>query len=163
MQYHLQRIGAVLCIVAFVFCAVSHVASFFCVRLIGSIPSTLTCLFLPAFVCLFAAALCHWSAGKLRGSAHKSARGMRVPTQYLTMLGCVLLFYAILIFILEYQTTGGATSVAILHGQYMYMYKSRVIRPITEHEFMLFPVLVSRVLSAWIGAMSVWLVIGIGD
>ena len=159
----LQQIGAILCIVALVFCAVSHVTSFFCDRLIGSLASVLTCLFIPAFVCLFAAGLCQWATGKHRGRARNSARDIQSSTKFLQRLGFLLLAYAVLLLIWEYRTTGGATDAAILHGQYVYTYKSQVIRAITEREYRLFPILVARVMSAWIGAMSVWCLVGIAD
>jgi hypothetical protein len=70
-------------------------------------------------------------------------------------LGLVLLAYAVFMFIWFYRFTGGASSVSVVHGQYVYMYKSKVIRSITEQEYMMFPNRVVRVMSAWMGAMSV--------
>ena len=75
----------------------------------------------------------------------------------------MLLAYATLLIIWEYRTTGGATGAAILHGQYVYTYKDRVIRTITEHQYSFFPILVARILSAWVGAISIWCLIGIAD
>ncbi len=72
------------------------------------------------------------------------------------MVGFMLLVYAVLTFVYFYRTTGGASSVTIVDGQYVSMSKSRIIRTITEHEYRMFPNLWTRVMSAWIGMMAVF-------
>jgi hypothetical protein len=71
-----------------------------------------------------------------------------------TVLGWILLIYAVLLFVLLHKTTGGATNVEIVHGQYAYMSKDIVIRPITEVEYKMFPTRVTRLVSAWMGMMA---------
>jgi hypothetical protein len=70
------------------------------------------------------------------------------------VVGVVLLVYAILTFVYFYRTTGGASSVEIVDGRFVSMYKGQVIR-ISEREYRMFPNLWTRVMSAWIGMMSV--------
>ena len=71
-------------------------------------------------------------------------------------LGWVLLVYAVILFAQFYRSSGGATSVGIVEGQYVYMSKSTVIRPITEREYRMFPSHVARIMSAWIGMMAMF-------
>ena len=71
-------------------------------------------------------------------------------------MGWILLIYAIGCFVYDYKTTGGATSVAIVDGQYVSMQKEHVIRAITENEYRMFPNLWTRVMSAWIAMMAVF-------
>ena len=72
------------------------------------------------------------------------------------LLGWVLLVYAVLTFVYFYRTTGGASSVGIVDGQYVSKYKDHVIRVITYDEYRMFPNLWTRVMSAWIGMMAVF-------
>jgi hypothetical protein len=103
---------------------------------------------LPSFALMFGAVLCTQAA--------KSERRFKRPTRNWTLFGFALLVYAILTFVYFYRTTGGASSVSIVDGQYVSMYKSRIIRTITEHEYRMIPNLWTRVMSAWIGMMAVF-------
>ena len=77
------------------------------------------------------------------------------PTDKTAVAGCVLvLVYAILLFIHFYRSSGGASSVGLVDGQYVYMSKSAVIRPISEEEYKMFPTQVARIMSAWMGMMA---------
>jgi hypothetical protein len=76
------------------------------------------------------------------------------PTGKTAVAGCILLVYAILLFIHFYRSSGGASSVGIVDGQYVYMSKSAVIRPISEEEYEMFPTQVARIMSAWMGMMA---------
>lgn len=64
--------------------------------------------------------------------------------------------YAILLFIHFYRSSGGASSVGIVAGQYVYRDKSMVIRPISEAEYEMFPTLVVRVMSVWLTAIAMF-------
>jgi len=72
------------------------------------------------------------------------------------LLGLVLLVYAVLTFVYFYKTTGGASSVDIVDGQYVSKYTDHVIKAISEGEYRMFPNLWTRVMSAWIGMMTVF-------
>jgi hypothetical protein len=76
------------------------------------------------------------------------------PTGKTAVVGWVLLVYAVLLFVHFYRSSGGASSVGIVEGQFVYMYKSAVIRPISEEEYNMFPTQVARIMSAWIGMMA---------
>jgi hypothetical protein len=71
-------------------------------------------------------------------------------------LGWVLLIYAVLTFVYYYKTTGGASSVGIVDGQYVSKYKDHVIRAITGREYRMFPNLWARVMSAWLAMGAVF-------
>jgi hypothetical protein len=103
---------------------------------------------LPAFFLTFCAVLCAKAVeGDLR---------FRRPYGKLVWFGLVLLVYAVLTLVYDYRTTGGATSVSVVNGEYVSMYKSRIIRTITEYEYRMFPNLWIRAMSAWIGMMAVF-------
>ena len=76
------------------------------------------------------------------------------PTGKTAVAGCILLAYAILLFIHFYRSSGGASSVGIVDGQYVYLSKTVVIRPISEEEYIMFPTQVARIMSAWMGMMA---------
>jgi hypothetical protein len=65
-----------------------------------------------------------------------------------------LLVYAILLFVHFYRSSGGATSVGIVEGRYVYTSRSAVIRPISEEEYKMFPTQLARMMSAWVGMMA---------
>jgi hypothetical protein len=79
----------------------------------------------------------------------------RLPSRRWALLSSTLVIYAILMLVYVYRITGGATSVDVVDGRYVTKYKNQVIRTVTEQEYRMFPNLVTRVMSAWIGAMSV--------
>jgi hypothetical protein len=79
-----------------------------------------------------------------------------MPTGKTAVAGWVLLAYAVLLFVHFYRSSGGATSVGIVEDQYVYMYKSAVIRPISEEEYKMFPTQVARIMSAWLGMMAMF-------
>ena len=70
------------------------------------------------------------------------------------MIGAILLVYSVVLFVYIYKITGGAAGVGIVKGQYVYEYKSHVIRAISEREYFMFPALVVRLMSAWIGMIA---------
>src|ERR1700733_9677017 len=136
----LNRLGFALCALATVVCTLLHV---------GTFVTTLSPFWvLPAFFFVAGAVLC--------------ARTVQANTRYATpegrvaLVGWILLVYAVLTFVYFYKITGGASSVAIVDGQYVSMYKSHVIKTITEHEYRMFPNLWTRVMSAWIAMMAVF-------
>jgi hypothetical protein len=95
---------------------------------------------------MFGTALCAIAAGTHTDFSGWTRRG--------AIVAAVLLLYAIFTFMYFYRTTGGASSVSVLDGRYLAMYKSRVIRNITEQEYRMFPNLWIRVMSAWMGMMA---------
>jgi hypothetical protein len=103
---------------------------------------------LPPFFLMAGAVLC--------AKAVESDVGFRKPSGTLGWLGLVLLVYAVLTFVHDYRTTGGASSVGIVNGEYVSMYKTRILRTITEQEYRMFPNLWVRVMSAWIAMMAVF-------
>jgi hypothetical protein len=134
----IDRLTFALCIAAGVVCVVLHVATF-----VAVIPPIWVLL---PFALMFGAVLCI----KAAGSERRFAR----PTMRAGLLSAGLLLYAVLTFVHFYRITGGASSVNMLDGQYVSMYKGHVIRTITEQEYHMFPNLVARVMSSWIGMMS---------
>jgi hypothetical protein len=140
MRSVLDKLGFILCVVAVAFCLVLHLATF------------LTAVSLPWIVLPFF----------LVAGAILCAKGVESRPRFslhfdkVTMLGWILLIYAVCCFVYEYKTTGGATSVGIVDGQYVSMYKSQVLRVITQGEYRMFPNLWTRVMTAWIGAMTVF-------
>ena len=136
------RLGLTLCLGTLGFCAVLHIATF-----ITIVPFP---WLLPPFVSMFGAVVC--------------ARAIESDLRFQRLSGTLgwrsvaLLVYAVLTFIYFYTATGGASSVDIVNGQYVSMYKSRILRTITEQEFRMFPNLGVRVVSAWIAMMAAfWL------
>jgi hypothetical protein len=79
-----------------------------------------------------------------------------MPFDKVAMVGWMLLIYAICWFVYQYRTTGGATSVAVVDGQYVSQCKDHVIRVISENDYRMFPNLWTRVMSAWIAMMAVF-------
>jgi uncharacterized membrane protein len=134
----LGRLGLALCIAAGAICALLHVATF-----ITMVPPVWV---LPSFALLFGAVLC--------AQAAKAERRFKSPARNWTLFGFALFVYAVLTFVYFYRTTGGASSVNIVDGQYVSMYKGRIIRTITEHEYRMIPNLWTRVMSAWISMMA---------
>jgi hypothetical protein len=139
-QGALDKLGFSLCIGTFVFCAILHVGTFVAIVSLFWI--------IPASFLLAGAVLC--------SSVLNPRPRFALHFDKLSMLGWVLLIYALCTFAYDYKTTGGATSVGIVNGQYVSMYKDRVIRVITDSEYKMFPDLWTRVMSAWIAMMAVF-------
>jgi hypothetical protein len=139
----LNRLGFVLCIGTAAICTVLHVATFLTI-----LPPVWV---LPPFLLMAGAVIC-------ANAVQSRPRRLRftLPTSKLALLGCGLLVYAVLTFAYFYKTTGGASGVGIVDGHYVSQYKGRVIRTITEYEYRMLPNLWTRVMSAWIGMMSVF-------
>ena len=74
-----------------------------------------------------------------------------------------MLLYFLITFAWVLHITGGATSANIRDGRYAYMYKDRIIRTITEREYMIYPNLISRMMSALTGSVSVAALAGFRD
>ena len=140
MRSALNRLGFALCVVTAAICLVLHIATF--VTTISPV------WVVPPVVPLAGSLLC--------SKAVEPRPRLRLCEDKVTFLGWVLLVYGVLIFIYFYKTTGGATSVDIVNGQYVSMYKDHVIRPISEEEYRMIPNLWTRFMSAWIGMMAVF-------
>jgi hypothetical protein len=123
VQRFFERLGITLCVAAGAICVVLHLATFVTV-----IP--LPWILLP-FASMFGAVL----AIKAAGADTRFAP----PTGRAGVLVGALFLYGVFSFVCFYRTTGGASSVRIQDGQYVSMYKSHVIRTITEEEYRMFP------------------------
>jgi hypothetical protein len=140
MRGALDRLGFALCVLALAGCVVLHIATFFrAVSLIWIVPP---------FLVLAGAVLCS------RAVAPRLRLSFRVNKMSLAGFG--LLAYAIFWFVYFYKTTGGASSVGVVDGRYVSMYQGHVLRTITEKEYLTFPNLWTRVMSAWVGMMAVF-------
>ena len=135
-----NTLGFALFVATATICAVIHVATF--VTILPPI------WILAAVPTLAGAALC---AGRTEPKFR-----FKMPSGKLALVGCGLLVYAIFTFAYFYKTTGGASSVGMVDGQYVSEYKTRVIRTISEYEYRFFPDLWTRVMSAWIAMMAVF-------
>jgi hypothetical protein len=143
VRLFLGRLGFGLATGAAGLCAALHITTFI---------TTLTLVWiLPAFVLMAGSIIC--------AKAIESGSGFRKPSGRSALVGYALLVYAVLTFVFYYRTTGGASSVSIVNGQYVSMYKSQIIRTITEREYRMIPNLWTRVMSAWVGMMAVFLLI----
>jgi hypothetical protein len=140
MRRALDALGFALCGGAAAICLVLHVATFLTIV-------SLIWIILP-FLLVAAAVLC--------SKAVDPRPRFALHFDKVALFSWVLLIYAVCTFIYDYKTTGGATSVAVVDGQYVSKYKDRVIRIITEDEYKMFPNLWTRVMSAWIAMMAVF-------
>jgi hypothetical protein len=152
MQPVAKRVGFVLCISLGAFCAILHAATFI---------ATLSLYWiLPLVLCLFGIICCANMIPKASFSdTNDWTHGFNALTtkqpRPLAIAAGLLFLYFILTFVYFYRTTGGASSVAIVDGRYVSMYKSQVIRTITEAEYRIFPSLWTRVISVFVAMMSV--------
>jgi len=137
----LRRIGLTLCVVAITICVVLHLTTF----ITNISPSWIFW----GLLFVLGAVAC--------GTMVHPYRGLPRPTGKAAVIGSALLIYAVLTFVYDYRTTGGATSVGIVDGRYVSMYKGDVIRTITEYEYRMFPNLWTRVMTAWIATGAVFL------
>jgi hypothetical protein len=135
-----KKFGFTLCLATVAICMILHLATF--VMILSPI------WILPGVFLIFGAAIC--------ATAIQPNGRLQTPTGKVAIVGSALMIYAVLTFIYSYRTTGGATSVAIVDGQYVSMYKSHVIRTISEYEYRMFPNLWTRVMTAWIAMMAVF-------
>jgi hypothetical protein len=132
------KLGIVLCFATIFLCALIHVATFF-----AEVPWLSV---LAPFVLLGGAILC--------ASPPIGWRNPPEPRGKVAVVGWIFLVYAVLLCVHLYRSTGGATNVAIVNGQYFFMDKDSVIRVITQMEYKKFPTQVVRVVSAWMGMMA---------
>ena len=140
MRSTLNKLGLVLCVGAATICLVLHIATFL------EIASFIWII--PPFLLVAGAVLCS------RAVDPRPRFALRFDK--ISVLGWILLVYALCTFVYDYKVTGGATSVAVVDGQYVSKYKDHVIRLITADEYRMFPNLWIRVMSAWIAMMAVF-------
>jgi hypothetical protein len=140
-----RDLGKALCLATAIACALLHSATFLTV-----VPGL---LILVPFFLLMGAILCARAAQGRSFSVYRRTR-LSALTGKTALAGYVLLVYAILLFVHFYRSSGGASSVGIVEGQYVYLSKSTVIRPISEEEYKMFPTQVARIMTAWIGMMA---------
>jgi len=139
MAPFIERISNWSCIVALVLCAAMHLTTFLA-------PLAPIWILIPFFLVALAIT-CDRSIRRRLPSIE--------PVTGVGWLQIALLAYAVGTFIYFYQTTGGATGVGVRDGQYVSLYKSKVLRVISEEDFRRFPSLWTRVMSAWIAMMAV--------
>jgi hypothetical protein len=141
-----RNLGLVLSLMSVGLCALLHVATF-----ITAVPFQ---LLLVSFALLGGAILCE---RRVRGAPYRS-NSHRIwvsgPARKEALVGFALLVYAVILFVLLYSATGGASGVGMVDGQYDYLSKGHVIRSITEQEFRMFPTQVVRIMSVWLGMMA---------
>ena len=140
MRGALNGLGFALCVGAAAMCLVLHVAAF--LTIVSPV------WIVPPFLLVAGAVLC--------SKAIEPRPRLALRADKVALLGCVLLIYAVITFVYFYKTTGGASSVGFVDGQYVSKYKDHIIRVITESEYRMFPNLWTRVMSAWIGMMAVF-------
>ena len=137
-----RNLGIALCFATVSVSLALHIASF-----LGVVPFLLILAPIP------------FLAGAIICATPSPRRGWRNPPPpkgKTAVLGWSLLVYSITLFVHFYMSSGGASSVGIVDGQYVYMYKSTAIRPITEHEYKMFPTQVAKILSAWFAMMAMF-------
>lgn len=140
VRRNLDRLGFTFSVSAAAICAVLHIATFLTIVSFVWI--------IPAFLLVAAAVLC--------SNAVKPKRIFARPADRVAIFGFGLLLYSVFTFLYDYKTTAGATSVNIVDGHYVSMYKDHVIKAITHDEYRMFPNLWTRVMSAWIAMMAVF-------
>jgi hypothetical protein len=138
MRQFARRLGYALSLAGGMICAVLHLATF--VTIVPLVFSVLP------FIPLAGAAV--------SGQVVKSEWVRATPDRN-WKLSCLALFtYAAMTFVYWYYITEGASSVDIVDGHYVSMYKGAIIRTITEQEYRMFPNLWVRVMSAGMGTMA---------
>jgi hypothetical protein len=135
---HRRGIALLICTVAI--CLVLHIATFITILSPAWV--------VPAVLLLAGAVLC--------ANATNAKARSALSTDTLALAGWGLLVYAVATFIHFYRTTGGASSVGIIDGQYVSEYQGRVIRTISAAEYTMFPNLWTRVMSAWVAMAAVF-------
>ena len=144
-----QDAGKAFCLATLIACALLHAATFLVIvpGLLIPVP-----FFLLAGAILCARITQGWSLSAYLRRRRTSR--LSAPKGKAAKAGMFLLVYAIFVFVHFYKSSGGASSVGIVEGQYVYMSKSTVIRPISEQEYKMFPTQVARIMSAWLAMMA---------
>lgn len=140
MRSATYKLGIALLVCAAAICLVLHIATFFAILSPAWV--------MPAIFLVAGAVLC--------AHATKTKPRLALSTDPFSLLGWVLLVYAVATFVYFYRTTGGASRVTIIDGQYVSEYQGRVIRTISEAEYTMFPNLWTRVMSAWVAMAAVF-------
>lgn len=134
-----KQIGIYLCYGAIGLCAILHLATFL------GLASPL--LLLVPFALLGGAIVCMRAADGWSVTVYR----FNDFSQYLRPLariGFVVMGYAVVLMVIFYKATNGATGVGIEHGEYVYLHKDTVIRAISEQEYYMYPAWIMRVFSA---------------
>ena len=109
-----RDLGKALCLATGITCALLHAATFLTV-----VPGL---LILVPFFLMMGAILCARVAQGWKPSVYRRTRSS-APTGKTAAAGFVLLVYAVLLFMHFYKSSGGASSVGIVDGRYVYMSK----------------------------------------
>jgi hypothetical protein len=134
-----KRFGRTLSIAAGAICVVMHLSTFFTV-----VPVAWLLLPLPLMA---GVVLCSEVTGTQRRPGLISTKGMG-------LVNLLLLVYVVLTYVYVLRANGWTSNVSVLNGQYVAVYRGRVIRTITEHEYRMFPTLWTRAGSAFVGIMA---------
>jgi hypothetical protein len=140
----IQYVGKVLCWATAIACASLHLATF-----VTTVPGLL--IIVPFFLMVGAMLCARISLGWRLSELWRRAQ---IPKGYSATAGWILLIYSVLLFTHFYRSSGGATSVGIVAGQYVYLSKETVIRPISETEYKMFPTHIARIMSTWLGMLA---------
>jgi hypothetical protein len=140
-----RNVGIALCLATAISCALLHAATFMTI-----VPGL---LILVPFFLLMGAVVCARATQGWNFSAYLRIRPS-APKGKTAIAGWFLLAYAVLLFVHFYRSSGGASSVGMVEGQYVYMYKDTVTRPISAGEYKMFPTQVARIMSAWLAMMA---------
>jgi hypothetical protein len=151
----IQQVGKSLCWATVIACALLHLATF-----LTTVPGL---LILVPFFLMMGAILCARVSVGWKLSDYRRRIQSSMPQGNSAGVGWVLLIYAILLFIHFYRISGGATSVGIVAGQYVYLSKETVIRSISEAEYKMFPTHIARIMSAWLGMMATFCLSSLGN
>jgi hypothetical protein len=143
-------LGLNLCIFTLSVCAIINAATF-----MADVPEFLAAV---PFLLLFTAMYCGLPPAVRSISFRNDPIRLCTRRGIAALGGCILLLYAAVVFVHMYKATGGATGVAMANGSYVYMFKSRILRPITLAEYKMFPRLV-RLASAWTAVMATFCIL----
>ncbi len=86
--------------------------------------------------------------------AMRKRRFFRIRVRRRVLVVSLLFAYALANFAYFYQHFGGATSVSIRDGQFLALYKENVIAQISREDYLNFPNLLLRAITAAIGLTS---------
>ncbi len=138
MRHFIYPFGRSLSLLAAIVSGILHLGTF--VRIVEPI-----WIVIPA-CCWVGACICD------RAVERQIVRG--VPSRTTVNTSLLLLAYATGTFLYFHKATNGATGVTFDNGQYFSLYKSQVVGTISRYDYLKFPTLETRVLSAWCGMLS---------
>lgn len=143
-RHSIKRAGLLLGTITVAYCLALHIATFFTVVSFVWL--------LPTFASI--------GISIVLSKAVPQEHPESFPYYKVQWLGLALLAYSLLLFAYDLKRTGGASGVEVIDGQYFSEYRGKIIRQISEYEYLFFPNLWARVMSAWMGMMAVFATAG---